>query len=54
MAGLVIRPLCPDNLTARQLMRVEGGRVVEIRGHSSDEATLAAFWGTRDAADEGA
>jgi uncharacterized protein len=35
------------DLTVCQLMRVRGGKIVEVRGHYSDEAALNAFWGTR-------
>ncbi len=31
--------------TVCQLMRVEGGKIVEVRGHYSDQAALDAFWG---------
>jgi uncharacterized protein len=37
---------CRLDLTVCQLMRVEGGKIVEVRGHYSDEAALDAFWGT--------
>ena len=33
------------DLTACQLMRVQNGQIVEVRGHYSDEAALNAFWG---------
>ena len=33
------------DLTVCQLMRVEDGKIVEVRGHYSDEAALDAFWG---------
>ena len=33
------------DLTVCQLMRVEDGKIVEVRGHYSDEAALNAFWG---------
>jgi ketosteroid isomerase-like protein len=32
--------------TVCQLMRVRAGKIVEVRGHYSDEAALDAFWGT--------
>jgi ketosteroid isomerase-like protein len=32
------------DVTACQLMRVEDGRIVEARGHYSDQAALDAFW----------
>ena len=32
------------DVTACQLMRVEGGRIVEVRGHYSDQAALDDFW----------
>jgi ketosteroid isomerase-like protein len=32
------------DVTACQLMRVEGGHIVEVRGHYSDQADLDAFW----------
>ena len=32
--------------TVCQLLRVEGGQIVEFRGHYSDEAALDAFWGS--------
>ena len=31
--------------TVCQLMRVEDGKIIEVRGHYSDEAQLNAFWG---------
>ena len=31
--------------TVCQLMRVQDGKIVEVRGHYSDEAALNAFWG---------
>jgi ketosteroid isomerase-like protein len=31
--------------TVCQLMRVQEGKIVEMRGHYSDEAALNAFWG---------
>jgi uncharacterized protein len=31
--------------TVCQLMRVQKGKIVEVRGHYSDEAALNAFWG---------
>jgi ketosteroid isomerase-like protein len=31
--------------TVCQLMRVQEGKIVEVRGHYSDEAALNAFWG---------
>lgn len=39
---------CPGrrlDQTVCQLMRVEGGKVVEVRGHYADQAALDAFWG---------
>jgi ketosteroid isomerase-like protein len=33
------------DVTVCQLMRVQGGKIVEVRGHYSDEAALDAFWG---------
>ena len=33
------------DLTVCQLMRVRDGKIVEVRGHYSDEAALDAFWG---------
>lgn len=33
------------DLTVCQLMRVQDGKVVEVRGHYSDQAALDAFWG---------
>jgi ketosteroid isomerase-like protein len=32
-------------LTVCQLMRVQEGRIVEVRGHYSDQAALDTFWG---------
>ena len=32
------------DITACQLMRIEGGRIVEVRGHYSDQVALDAFW----------
>jgi uncharacterized protein len=32
------------DVTGCQLMRVEGGRVAEVRGHYSDQCALDAFW----------
>jgi uncharacterized protein len=32
------------DVTACQLMRVEGGRIIDVRGHYSDQAALEAFW----------
>ena len=32
------------DLTVCQLMRVEGGKIVEVRGHYSDQVALDAFW----------
>jgi uncharacterized protein len=32
------------DITACQLMRIEGGRIVEVRSHYSDQAALDAFW----------
>ena len=34
------------NVTVCQLMRIQDGKIVEVRGHYSDEAALDAFWGT--------
>ena len=34
------------DLMVCQLMRVQVGEIVEVRGHYSDEAALDAFWGT--------
>ena len=31
--------------TVCQLMRVQNGKIVEVRGHYADEAALNAFWG---------
>jgi uncharacterized protein len=31
--------------TVCQLMRVQEGKIVEVRGHYSDESALNAFWG---------
>ena len=31
--------------TVCQLMRVQKGKIVEVRGHYADEAALNAFWG---------
>ena len=31
--------------TVCQLLRVEGGQIVEFRGHYADQAALDAFWG---------
>ena len=31
--------------TVCQLMRVQEGKIVEVRGHYADEAALNAFWG---------
>jgi ketosteroid isomerase-like protein len=33
------------DLTVCQLMRVQNGKIVEVRGHYADEAALNAFWG---------
>jgi uncharacterized protein len=33
------------DLTVCQLMRVRDGKIVEVRGHYSDQAALDAFWG---------
>jgi ketosteroid isomerase-like protein len=33
------------DVTVCQLMRVQDGRIVEVRGHHSDHAALDAFWG---------
>ena len=32
------------DVTACQLMRVEDGQIVEVRGHYADQADLDAFW----------
>lgn len=32
------------DVTGCQLMRIEDGRIIEIRGHYSDERALDAFW----------
>jgi ketosteroid isomerase-like protein len=32
------------DVTACQLMRIEGGHIVEVHGHYSDQAALDAFW----------
>ena len=32
------------DVTACQLMRVEDGRIVDVRGHYSDQPALDAFW----------
>jgi uncharacterized protein len=34
------------DITGCQLMRLEQGRIVEVRGHYSDEEALDAFWVT--------
>jgi ketosteroid isomerase-like protein len=34
------------DVTVCQLMRVQDGKIAEVRGHHSDEAALDAFWGT--------
>ena len=34
------------NVTVCQLMRIQDGKIVEVRGHYSDEAALDGFWGT--------
>jgi uncharacterized protein len=39
------RPGCRLDQTVCQLMRVEKGKIVEVRGHYADEAALNAFWG---------
>ena len=39
------RGRCLD-ITGCQLMRLEQGRIVEVRGHYSDEKALDAFWVT--------
>jgi len=33
------------DLTVCQLMRVQNGKIVDVRGHYADEAALNAFWG---------
>lgn len=35
------------DLSVCQLMRVQDGQIMEVRGHYSDEAVLDAFWGIR-------
>ena len=32
------------DITACQLIRLEGGRIVEVRGHYSDQYALDSFW----------
>ena len=34
------------DITGCQLMRVEEGRITEVRGHYSDQYALDAFWKT--------
>ena len=34
------------DITGCQLMRLEQGRIVEVRGHYSDQEALDAFWVT--------
>jgi ketosteroid isomerase-like protein len=34
------------DVTVCQLMRVQDGKILEVRGHYSDQAALDAFWGT--------
>jgi hypothetical protein len=38
------------NVTVCQFMRIQDGKIVEVRGHYSDEAALDAFWGTSSSA----
>jgi ketosteroid isomerase-like protein len=38
------------NVTVCQLMRIQDGKIVEVRGHYSGEAALDAFWGTSSSA----
>ena len=33
------------DVTVCQLMRIRGGKILEVRGHYSDQAALDAFWG---------
>ena len=35
------------DITGCQLMRLENGRIAEVRGHYSDQYALDAFWGTQ-------
>jgi ketosteroid isomerase-like protein len=37
--------------TVCQLMRVQDGKIVEVRGHYADDAALNAFWGPPPAAE---
>ena len=39
--------------TVCQLMRVQNGKIIEVRGHYSDEAALNAFWGPAPGATHG-
>ena len=39
--------------TVCQLMRVQKGKIVEVRGHYADEAALNAFWGAAPGATHG-
>jgi ketosteroid isomerase-like protein len=39
--------------TVCQLMRVQKGKIVEVRGHYADEAALNAFWGPAPGATHG-
>src|SRR5215213_10322250 len=41
------------DLTVCQLMRVHNGKIVEVRGHYSDDAALNAFWGPAPGAEHG-
>jgi uncharacterized protein len=34
------------DVTICRLMRVQDGKILEVRGHYSDQAALDAFWGT--------
>ena len=40
------------NQTVCQLMRVQKGKIVEVRGHYADEAALNGFWGPATGAEE--
>jgi uncharacterized protein len=39
--------------TVCQLMRVQNGKIIEVRGHYSDDAALNAFWGPAPGATHG-
>jgi uncharacterized protein len=41
------------DLTVCQLMRVHNGKILEVRGHYSDDAALNAFWGPAPGATHG-